>query len=135
MKNHTTAFKSIVKKITISAAILTAGLTFTFAEVSHGDVKFSKPVVVLKGTVHSAETGKVMSVKISVRSAENTNEEITSSVSNSESGNYLVILSSNTNYVVRLQNPEGVMKEETIRTPVLAGNTIEVNKDFTIKTK
>jgi len=133
MKNHIPAFyNSIIKKVTAAAVV--AGLLFTAAGVTHSDVKFSKPVVVLSGTVHS-EAGKVLSVKVSVRSSANTNEEITSSVSNSESGKYLVILASNTTYLVRLQNETGAIQEETIRTPALAQNTVEVNKDFTVKTK
>jgi hypothetical protein len=133
MKNISIFRKSIVKKMIAVAASL--ALIFTVAGVSHSDVKFSKPVVLLRGTVQSAETGKVVSVKVSIRSAENVNEEITSSTSNSESGKYLVILASNTKYLVRLQNDVGVIKEETIRTPVLTENTVEVNKNFTIKTK
>ncbi len=120
------------RKITFAAAVLAVGLVFSFAGVSHGDVKFSKPVVMLKGTVYSAETGKVQSVKVSIRSAVNNDEEITSSVSNSESGNYLVILASNTKYLVRLQGAAGVIKEETIQTPRLGDMTLQMNKDFTI---
>ena len=126
--------KSLIKKISVAIAILAFGLMFTVAGVSHSDVKFSKPVVMMRGIVHS-ENGQVQSVKVSIRSKENTDQEITSSVSNSESGNYLVILGSNTKYLVRLQNAAGVIKEETILTPVLTQNTIVMNKDFTINTK
>jgi hypothetical protein len=139
MKNQTPATLSValprLRYISLAALSLAVGLIFTFADVSHSDVKFSKPVVMLRGTVHSAETGKVQSVKVSIRSVVNADEEITSSVSNSESGNYLVILGSNKEYLVRLQNDAGVIKEETIRTPVLGENTVVVNKDFTIKAK
>jgi hypothetical protein len=123
-----------IRKITLAAALLAAGFIFSFAGVSHSDVRFSKPVIMLRGTVHSAETGKVQSVKVSIRSAENTDEEITSSVSNSLSGNYLVILAPNTKYLVRLQNATGVIKEESIQTPGVTTSTIQVNKDFTVKT-
>ena len=144
MKNHIPAAVSVAvstlrsssafRKITLAAALLATGFVFSVAGVSHGDVRFSKPVVMLKGTVHSAETGKVQSVKVSIRSIKDKDEEITSSVSNSISGNYLVILASNTKYLVRLQTAAGVIKEETIQTPRLNDATIQINKDFTIKT-
>jgi hypothetical protein len=125
--------KSTFNKITLAAAFLAAGLVFS-AGVSHGDVKFSKPVIMLKGIVHGEQTGKVHSVKVSIRSTENTDLEITSSVSNSESGKYLVILAPNTKYLVRLQSAAGVIKEETIQTPTVSENTVQMDKDFTIKT-
>lgn len=126
--------RSIIKKITLAAAALAVGSMFTIAGVSHGDVKFSKPVVLLKGTIHAEQTGKVHSVKVSIRSAENKDMEITSSVSNSVSGNYLVVLAPNKKYIVRLESPGIVAKEETIRTPRLNDMTIEMKKDFTVKT-
>jgi hypothetical protein len=125
--------KSLIKKISAAIVILAVGFMFTVAGVSHSDVRFSKPVVMMRGTIHS-ESGQVQSVKVSIRSTENPDEEITSSVSNSESGHYLVILGSYTKYVVRLQNAAGVIKEETIVTPVLTQSTVVMNKDFTIKT-
>jgi len=126
--------KSIIRKFSLAAAALAAGLVFSANGVSQADVKFSKPVVLLKGTVHSAETGKVQSVKVSIRSFADKDQEITSSVSNSLSGNYLVVLASNTKYLVRLQSAAGVIKEETIQTPRLNDVTIQMNKDFTIRT-
>jgi hypothetical protein len=124
--------RSTITKITL-AAVLAAGIVFSTG-VSHGDVKFSKPVVMLTGTVHAVESGKVISVKVSIRSTDNRDEEITSSVSNSESGKYLVILAPNKQYLVRLQNAAGVMKEETIRTPRLNDMTIKIERDFAVKT-
>jgi len=124
--------KSIISKITLAAA-LAAGLVFGTG-VSHGDVKFSKPVILLQGTVHAEQTGKVYSVKVSIRSTENADQEITSSVSNSETGKYLVILAPNTKYLVRLQNAAGVMKEVSIQTPAVTNATVQVNKDFTVNT-
>ena len=124
---------STIRKITLAAALLAAGLVFSANGVSQADVKFSKPVIMLTGTVHSEQTGKVESVKVSIRSAEDKDLEITSSVSNSESGKYLVILASNTKYLVRLQSATGVIKEETIQTPKLSDATIQMNKDFTVK--
>ncbi|MDP4220930.1 MAG: hypothetical protein Q8916_11160 [Bacteroidota bacterium] len=126
--------KSLSTKITLAAAFMVAGLFFTFAGVSQAEVKFSKPVVLLRGTVHSEQTGRVHSVKVSIRSAENRDQEITSSVSNSVSGNYLVVLAPNTKYVVRLESRGVVTKEEMIQTPPVDENTIRMNKDFTVKT-
>jgi len=126
--------RSTVKKISFAAAVLAAGLLFGFAETSHSDVRFSKPVVMLTGTVHSLESGKVISVKVSIRSTENKDEEITSSVSNSESGKYLVILAPNKKYLVRLQNAAGVIKEEEIRTPRLNDQTVKIEKNFSVRT-
>ena len=145
MKNHKpatlpvalTALRSgsAFSKITLAVAALAVGLVFSVAEVSHGDVKFSKPVIMLTGTVHSEQTGKVESVKVSIRSAEDKDMEITSSVSNSESGKYLVILAPNTKYFVHLQSPAGVITEdEMIRTPRVNENTVSITKDFTVKT-
>ncbi|MFI5263376.1 MAG: hypothetical protein ACHQM6_02545 [Candidatus Kapaibacterium sp.] len=125
---------STLRKITLVASLIAIVFVFSFAGVSHSDVKFSKPVVMLKGTVYAEQTGKVYSVKVSIRSSENTDQEITSSVSNSETGNYLVILAPNTKYLVRLQNAAGVIKEESILTPTVTTSTIQVNKDFTVKT-
>ena|SRR5437588_9352087 len=94
--------------------------------------QFSKPVIVLKGTVRAAQTGKAQPVKISIRSAKQKDLEISNSQSNSLTGNYLVILQPKTKYLVRLESTDVIAKEELIETPAVTDATIEITKNFII---
>jgi hypothetical protein len=119
---------SFFKNTFIVIAVLTALLGAAQAQ-SH----FSKPVIVLKGRVTAEQTGDAQSVKISIRSAEDNMAEVTSSQSNSLSGNYLVVLKPSTKYWVYLENPGVVStKKELIETPPVKKHTIQIDKDFTV---
>ena len=104
-----------------------------FIGTTGAQAQFSKAVVVLKGTVRSEQTGKVHSVKVSVRAAGDKAIEITSSKSNSESGNYLVILQPNKKYWVHLEGEDILTKDELIETPSVI-KTEQMNKDFAVTT-
>jgi hypothetical protein len=112
----------------ISKAVLVAlcGL-FLFASV--GQAQFAKSVVVLKGSIKDEATGTPRSIKVSVRSAEDPAQEVTSSVSNSETGNYLVVLKPATKYIVRLQQDGQKLRDTIIETP---NKNIQLAQDFSI---
>jgi hypothetical protein len=122
--------KNQIRKI---AAIAITGLLFSFVMTMQANAQFSKAVVVLKGTVHAEQTGKAHSVKVSVRAAGDKALEITSSKSNKESGNYLVVLQANKKYWMHLEGDDIVTKDELIETPS-TNKTIQINKDFTVTT-
>ncbi len=114
-------------KIALLAAI---GFIFSF-NASNASAQFSKAVVLLKGTVHMDQTGKPYSTKISIRSAENQNVELSASTSNSETGDYLVVLQPNTKYVIHIEGQDIATVDEAIETPA-AASTIKLTKDFTV---
>ncbi|MFI5263495.1 MAG: hypothetical protein ACHQM6_03165 [Candidatus Kapaibacterium sp.] len=114
-------------KIALLAAI---GFIFSF-NASNASAQFSKAVVLMKGTVHMDQTGKAYSTKISIRSAENQSVELTASTSNSETGDYLVILQPSTKYVIHIEGQDIATVDEAIETPA-ANSTIKLTKDFTV---
>jgi hypothetical protein len=115
------------------AVVTIVALGFTFIGGMEAKAQFSKAVVMMRGVVRSEQTGKVHSVKVSVRAAGDKALEITSSRSNSESGNYLVLLQPNKKYWVHLESDDIVTKDELIETPA-AASTIKMEKDFTVTT-
>jgi hypothetical protein len=116
--------KTVVTLLTIGFAIL---------GTSGANAQFSKAVVLLKGNVHSEQTGKAHSVKVSVRAAGDKAVEITSSTSNSENGNYLVILQPGKKYWVHLEGQDILTKDELIETPSVL-HTEQLKKDFAVTT-
>ncbi|MEP7234528.1 MAG: hypothetical protein ABI778_04455 [Ignavibacteriota bacterium] len=144
MKNHISATYPVavstirtkinLKTISIWAAALAIGLISTTG-ILRAELKFSKPVVMLKGKIQAEETGKAHSARVSIRTAEKPEEEIASSVSNSESGKYLVVLAPNTKYVVRVLSRGKITKEEVIETPIAKENTLQMTKDFMLSSK
>jgi hypothetical protein len=98
---------------------------------SQAKAQFSKAVVMLKGVVRNEQNGKAHSVKVSVRAAGDKALEITSSRSNSETGNYLVVLQANKKYWVHLEGDDIVTKDELIETPAAAVTT-KLEKDFNV---
>lgn len=96
--------------------------------------QFSKPVCLLKGTVHSSETGDPVSVKVSVRVANDTAMEISGSRSNSATGNYLIVLQPGKKYWIHLESESILPKDSLIEIPS-SDKTIQVIQDFTVTSK
>ena len=120
-------------KMTKVAAIMVLGFAFNFFGGSAVYAQFSKTVVVLKGVVRNDVTGKAHSVKVSVRAAGDKAVEITASKSNSENGNYLVVLQTNKKYWVHLEGEDIITKDELIETPT-SSKTVQIDKDFAVTT-
>jgi hypothetical protein len=119
-----------MRKLAVAAFIL-GGLLLL--GINEAQAQFSKAVVVLKGVVRSEQTGKAHSVKVSVRAAGDKALELTSSKSNSESGNYLVVLQPNKKYWVHLEGEDILTKDELIETPIV-NKTEQMTKDFAVTT-
>ena len=115
-------------KLVVFAAI---GFIFSFGAQKQAEAQFSKAVVLLKGTIHMDQTGKAYSAKISIRSAENQNLELSAAKSNSETGDYLIVLQPSTKYVIHIEGQGIADIDETIETPAAHG-TIKLTKDFTV---
>ena len=122
-----------MNRITKIAAFTILGLIFSFIGLDSAHAQFSKAVIVLKGVVRNQATGKVHSVKVSVRAAGDRALEITNSRSNSESGSYLVVLQANKKYWVHLEGDDILTKDELIETPS-ASKTVQMDKDFAVTT-
>ena len=122
---------SIIRKINVAFASI---LLCSCIGVLQAHAQFSKPVVMLKGTVRAEESGKPYPVKISIRSGDNKAVEITSSQSNSISGNFLVVLQPKKKYWIVLECPGAITKDELIETPDVRDNTVQMKKDFTVTT-
>lgn len=110
-------------------ALVGAMIVMLFA--SNAEAQFNKAVVLLRGTVRAEQTGKAHSVRVSVREIGNKAIEITGSVSNSESGKYLVVLQPGKKYWVHLEGENIVTKDEMVETPEVA-KTSDLNKNFTV---
>ncbi len=115
----------------LSVALVALGATLMHVETSQA--QFSQAVVVMKGSVRSSETGKPVSVKVSVRSANDTAMEVTASRSNSASGNYLVVLKPSHKYWVHLEGDSVIAKDTLIETPGTS-QTIRLMYDFSVET-
>jgi hypothetical protein len=92
---------------------------------------FSRAVVVMSGTIHSDETGKPTSVKVSIREVGDTAREITQSTSNKETGKYLVVLQPGKKYWVHLEGDSILAKDELIDTPIVQ-QTQQLKRDFSV---
>jgi hypothetical protein len=92
---------------------------------------FSRAVVVMSGIVHSDESGKPTSVKVSVREAGDTAREITCSTSNKETGKYLVVLQPGKKYWVHLEGDSILAKDELVETPTVQ-QTQQLKRDFSV---
>jgi hypothetical protein len=103
------------KLIKVSFTVL-ASLVISLTAISPASAQFSKAVVMLKGNVRFEQTGKPCSVKVSILS-EDKSSEINSGRSNSESGDYLIVLQPNKKYWVRVSEPGIVTREDLIETP------------------
>lgn len=79
--------------------------------------QFAQAVVVMKGAVLTEEAHRPISVKVSVRVAGDTAQEITSSFSNSESGKYLVVLKPGKKYWFHLEADSILTKDVLVETP------------------
>lgn len=110
-------------------ALVGAMIVTVFA--TNANAQFNKAVVLLRGNVTAEQTSKPVSVHVSVREAGNRALEITGSTSNSESGNYLVVLKPGTKYWVHLEGENVVTKDELIETQPCA-KTEDMSKDFTV---
>ncbi len=110
-------------------ALFGAVIVLVFA--SNAEAQFNKAVVLLRGTVKAEQTGKAYSVRVSVREAGDKALEITGSNSNSESGNYLVVLKPGKKYWVHLEGESIVTKDELVETPACT-KTEQLTKDFTV---
>ena len=108
-----------------------AGAMIFFAGANTAQAQFSKAVVVLKGTIRAEQTGKAHSVKVSVREIGDKALEITASRSNSESGNYLVVLKPGKKYWLHLEGDNIVTRDEMVETPA-TNQTAYVTKDFSV---
>jgi hypothetical protein len=112
--------------LALFAVIMTAVFGFNTASA-----QFSKPVVMLQGTVQDIRTEAPVSVNVSIREAGNVALELTASRSNSESGKYLVVLKPNTKYWVHIEG-EGIEAfDELIETPSVT-KTQTITKNFLI---
>lgn len=94
--------------------------------------QFSKAVVVYKGKVRNVETLEPQSVNVSVREVNNKAIEITASRSNSETGNYLVVLKPQTKYWLHVEGDGVETKDILIETPAAQGKTVNVEQDITV---
>ncbi len=92
---------------------------------------FSRAVVVMSGIVHSDESGKPTSVKVSIREVGDTAREITCSTSNRETGKYLVVLQPGRKYWVHLEGDSILTKDELIETPAVQ-QTQQLKQDFSV---
>jgi hypothetical protein len=118
---------SIVTRI--SGLVVMAVLSLVLSQ--NARAQFSKPVVILKGTVRSEETSKPTSVKVSVRIVGDTAREITSSTSNSETGHYIVVLKPGKSYWVHLEGDSVLTKDVMVTTPN-ADRPTQLEQDFTV---
>ena len=118
-----------VNRLLVTALVAVAGL-FVAGSAS---AQFSQAVIVMRGTVVSTETGKPVSVKVSVRAASDTAQEITASRSNSSTGTYLVVLKPSHKYWVHLAGDQLMTKDTLIETPA-AATTTQVMYDFAVET-
>jgi hypothetical protein len=93
--------------------------------------QWSKPVVVLKGSV-TDKKGKPVVAKVSVRDAADTTKEIGNSTSNSATAKYLVILQPSQNYVVKVGGDSLIAQSMPISTPA-ADRPTDMIQNFTVQ--
>ena len=125
----TLKLKSFSFKIAGVAAL--AAISLLVAPRAGQSQTFSRAVVVMSGIVHSDESGKPTSVKVSVREIGDTAREITQSTSNKETGKYLVVLQPGKKYWVHLEGDSILTKDELIDTPMVQ-QTQQLKRDFSV---
>jgi hypothetical protein len=114
------------------AGVAALAAIFSFISPNAGQSQtFSRAVIVMSGTVHSDETGKPTSVKVSIREVGDTAREITQSTSNRETGKYLVVLQPGKKYWVHLEGDSILTKDEMIDTPTVQ-QTQQLKRDFSV---
>jgi hypothetical protein len=118
-----------VEKMSFIVAIMAFLLLLQSGEVK---AQFSKAVVVYKGKVRNIETLEPHSVNVSVREINNKAIEITASRSNSETGNYLVVLKPQTKYWLHIEGQDVETDDILIETPAVTGKTVNVEQDITV---
>ncbi|HJW29932.1 MAG TPA: hypothetical protein VJ508_11905, partial [Saprospiraceae bacterium] len=118
-----------VEKMSFTIAIMAFLLLLQSGDAM---AQFSKAVVVYKGKVRNAETLTPHAVNVSVREVNNKALEITASRSNSESGNYLVVLKPQTKYWLHIEGPDVQTDDILIETPAVTGRTVNVEQDITV---
>ena len=114
--------KALVASLCVALALCTA------LRVS---AQWSKPVVVLKGSVTDAK-GQPVVAKVSVRDAADTTKEIGNSTSNKATAKYLVILQPSKDYVVKVSGDSLVAQSLPISTPAVEKPT-DMLQDFTVQ--
>ncbi len=120
-----------MKKFTLYTVF--AVMAFLALSNTASKAQFSKAVVVLKGTVLNEASMKPHSVNVSVREVGNPALEITGSRSNSETGNYLVIVKPSTKYWVHLEGADIATRDIQIETPALAqSKTVNMIQDLLV---
>ena len=126
---YTLKLKSSSLKIAGVAAL--AAISAFVAPTSGRTQTFSRAVVVMSGVVHSDETAKPTSVKVSIREVGDTAREITCSTSNKETGKYLVVLQPGKKYWVHLEGDSILTKDELVETPTVQ-QTQQMKHDFSV---
>ena len=121
--------KTNFEKMSVIIAVMAFLLLLQSGEAK---AQFSKAVVVYKGKVRNAETLDPQSVNVSVREVNNKAIEITASRSNSETGNYLVVLKPQTKYWLHIEGEGVETKDILIETPAAQGKTVNVQQDITV---
>lgn len=107
--------KTKVGKVKMNLAALVA--VAVMAVAGQAQAQFAQAVVVMKGAVLTEDAHQPISVKVSVRVAGDTAQEITSSLSNKESGRYLVVLKPAHKYWFHLEGDSILTKDVLIETP------------------
>jgi hypothetical protein len=110
-----TMSKLNVRKVRKGIAAIAAMVMMVVA--GQAQAQFAHAVVVMKGAVLTEEAHRPISVKVSVRVAGDTASEITSSLSNKESGKYLVVLKPGHKYWFHLEGDSILTKDVLIETP------------------
>jgi hypothetical protein len=118
-----------VEKMSVIVAVMAFMLLLQSGDVM---AQFSKAVVVYKGKVRNEQTLEPHSVNVSVREVNNKAIEITGSRSNSETGNYLVVLKPQTKYWLHVEGDGVETKDILIETPAVTGKTVNVEQDITV---
>ena len=117
--------------LNLARTLFALGIVFSVAYANTGFAQFSKAVAVVKGSVINESTGKPISVKVSVRAVGDTAAEVTASRSNSETGQYLVVLKPGKKYWFHLESPDIIAKDTLVETPA-SDKYIQIVHDFTV---
>jgi hypothetical protein len=111
--------------------IVTLAALALIAIAGQAQAQFAQAVVVMKGSVLTEEARRPISVKVSVRVAGDTAQEITSSYSNSESGKYLVVLKPGKKYWFHLEADSILTKDVLVETPA-ADRSAQIVQDIIV---
>ncbi len=129
--SHSINLKMKTSSFKIAGVAALAAISSIFVPNAGRSQTFSRAVVVMSGIVHSDESGKPTSVKVSVREIGDTAREITQSTSNKETGKYLVVLQPGKKYWVHLEGDSILTKDELIDTPIVQ-QTQQLKRDFSV---